>query len=240
MATLQDLFPDAGKMLALEPEELAGYVLEHLHAMAKSAMPEPPNRHDFVLSVTRSYHVDLRTPHPRDDEIGRSLLEAWSCLERDGLLLPREDNWYFITRRGERLETHTDVDEFRKRSMLPSDLLHPVVAQRTRAAFLRGDYETAIFQAFKEVEVAVRDARGFDATDLGSSLMRKAFDKNSGPLSDLSEVEAERDALSHLFAGGIGRFKNPSSHRTVAIDGDEAIELLFFASYLMRIVDERR
>jgi len=43
------------------------------------------------------------------------------------------------------------------------------------SAFLRGDYDVAIFQAFKEVEVAVRTRGGFSATDIGTDLMRRAF-----------------------------------------------------------------
>jgi hypothetical protein len=37
--------------------------------------------------------------------------------------------------------------------------LHPSNTTRVNATFLRGDYDTAVFQAFKEVEVAVRDNR---------------------------------------------------------------------------------
>ncbi len=115
-----------------------------------------------------------------------------------------------------------------------------MIAEKGWPAFIRGEYETAVFQAFKQIEVAVRSAGGYAATDLGTVLVRKAFN-NTGPLTDGTEPPAEQEALASLFAGAIGRFKNPSSHRHVAItDAGETFEMLAFASHLLRIVDDRK
>jgi hypothetical protein len=40
---------------------------------------------------------------------------------------------------------------------------------------MRGEYDVAVFQAMKAVEVYVREAGGFAASDLGTDLMRRAF-----------------------------------------------------------------
>src|SRR2546426_6439528 len=128
-----------------------------------------------------------------------------------------------------------DLTAYQKASRLPKQLLHPVIAQKVWAQYIRGEYDTAVFQAFKEVEVAVREACRYQPTDLGVQMMWMAFDHEKGPLTDPDRPIAERKALAHLFAGAIGSYKNPTSHRHVRIDADEAIEMLILGSHLLRI-----
>ena len=68
--------------------------------------------------------------------------------------------------------------------------------------------------------------------------MRKAFGER-GPLTDASAHKAEQQALSDLFAGAIGSYKNPHSHRSVTIEASEAAEMIVLASHLLGIVDKR-
>ncbi|MFB7585195.1 TIGR02391 family protein [Streptomyces hydrogenans] len=105
---------------------------------------------------------------------------------------------------------------------------------------------TAAGSPMKAVEVAVRDASGLDNSLVGVALMRKAFQphqngKPGGPLADAGAEGGEQEAESALFAGAMGRYKNPSSRRTVDFaDPIEAAQIIQFADLLLRQVDRAR
>jgi hypothetical protein len=78
-------------------------------------------------------------------------MEAWAWLEREGRLAsyPKQGGeWVFITRRGKLLGSANDLAAYRGAAMLPKALLHPSIATKVHAAFLRGEYDAAVFQAF--------------------------------------------------------------------------------------------
>ena len=97
------------------------------------------------------------------------------------------------------------------------------------------------FSNHSAVEEVVRDVGRFSPTDFGTDLMRRAFDAKKRPLTKMSDPLPEREVLAHLFAGAIGSYKNPHSHRTVKLtDLREAQEQVMLASHLLRIVEARR
>ena len=133
-------------------------------------------------------------------------------------------------------ENEVDVS---RSDFLSEHEFHPMIPQNVWSSFSHGAYGSAVFEAFKQLEIAVREAGGYEATDYGTDLMRKAFHVDSGNLMDENQPPAEKQARSDLFAGAIGAYKNPGSHRDVDFTAEEAVELIGLASYLLRIVDSR-
>ncbi len=190
------------------------------------------SRHNWLLGAQASLG---KGPHMA------AIAEAWAWLESRALVAPNPDqssgDARILTRMGRRAVESDSLAEIQAAERIGLDL-HPLLAGRVRPIFQMGDYETAAFKAMKEVEVRVRAIGGYSDEKIGVPLMRAAFDPNNGPLTDAAHERGERQARSDLFAGAIGSFKNPTSHRTVAYnDPVEASEVVMLADLLMRILD---
>lgn len=222
---------DASDVTALPVDDLA------LRVLRDARDNNEWNWRNWVLLAEQSYG--------RNSPASLALVEAWTWLLNRGLVVrdvgQSSGESIRVSRQGhEALER--GLPWLRAVSRLDVELLQ-ILEAKARPQFLRGDFEAAAFMAMKEVEVAVREASGLPAGLVGTGLMQQAFrpPKNegdqSGPLHHAEDEGGEAVAIMNLFAGAIGLFKNPASHRRVDFtDPTEAAEVVLLADLLLRLL----
>jgi uncharacterized protein (TIGR02391 family) len=228
MPSLNELIPDADVLVSLEPEELG---LRMLPALASW----PSWQGMLTVQAFADIHarpnlpgqgVVLGGPYPPQyrAEVAQAIREAWQWLVGSSLLIPSpsQASAYVLSRRADRIAKAPDPVRAHAPQILRREALNPAIQDDVWSLFQRGKFDTAVFEAMKAVEVGVRTASGFPNELVGVKLMRAAFHPETGPLADSAVESGERHARSELFSGTIGSYKNPQSHRHVALSDPEA------------------
>ena len=226
-------------VMVLAYDDVRNLPLPDLSLRLLQSLGAEPNFNNLIQGFRQ--REGYGTPQPSDMNVMLARLsDAWAWLESHALVGPSAQNppggWQRVTSAG--AEVASDPNAVAKvwaADRLAGDL-HPALSS-ARSNFALGDYETASFAAMKAVEVEVRRVAGLPNELLGVNLMRKAFSSKDGVLRDPGAEGGEQQATADLFAGAIGAYKNPASHRAVKFDDPvEAAEVLQLADLLLRIV----
>jgi len=221
-------------------DDVRNLPLPDLSVRLLQSLGSDPNFNNLIQGYRNGNSFGEPLPSDLDTMLDR-LSDAWAWLEAHALIGRSSRNpsggWYRVTAAGaEVLADPHAVAKVWAADRLAGDL-HPALSS-ARSNFALGDYETASFAAMKAVEVEVRQVADLPNDLVGVNLMRKAFSPKDGVLRDPGAEGGEQQATADLFAGAIGAFKNPASHRTVRFDdATEAAEVVQLADLLLRIVE---
>ena len=237
MPSLRSLLPDGSRIIAMQTAEVGGYVLESLASEQWNSGNW--HRKNFLQHIANEY----ATPgQPGNFDVAVACSAAWAWLEANGFICQNPQNdlgWFTLTQRGRSVRDHQHLAELVATEQLPESFVHPELIINCRPLFLQGRFETAVFEAFKTLEVAIREQARLGHEMIGVQLASKAFHPEDGPLTDKAAEKGERVALMNLMTGAIGSYKNPASHRRVEINVGDAREMITLASHLLRIVRQR-
>lgn len=142
-----------------------------------------------------------------------------------------------LTPKGKEIaEKQLDIDEYSLR--LENFVDNIEILNKCQDLFNNGEYETAIFSAYKLLEVRVREKAQLEANDLGVTIMDKAFKVSEGKLYiPTCETPSEETGIHNLFRGAISTFKNPTSHRFVDYkDPKVALQILLLSELLLNLL----
>lgn len=239
METLQSLIPDPDQVLAMSLPDVAIVLLKLAYHQHGTGMFQPEAlTQESIVPGSPSYHFS------RKAKVELHLAEVWDWIRQNGFTVPApgmngQNGWLHLSSKSRELVAGQDFEALKAAVAFPRHLLHPSIADAVWSALARGDLDNAVSQAFRAVEIAVRDAIGAATSDFGSRLMSKAFEKDTGKLTDMSIDGNEREAMSKFAQGAMGAFRNSHVHRNTGIERQEAFDRVLLASHLLRIVDAR-
>ncbi len=114
--------------------------------------------------------------------------------------------------------------------------LHPAIRAQCWDLYTVNNFDNAVLNATKLLEINVRQKARLPITLVGVDVMNQALGNN--PRLGYGEIEAERLGLMSLLRGMIQVFKNPQSHRFVGMRSKaECLSVLLMCSTLLYIID---
>ena len=255
---LSSNWPDEATAIAMTVDDLAVAILFEVADAGETS--QMLNRGSFLNYVVddehqgwrqggRIVHGSVYVPgagRKQRDNLKVMVGRAWDLLVREDYLAPdpsqgRHTDFHVVTRHGRDV-----ILRGRPRALAwaraVAALNHPLHPRLQRvgvaAAFRAGHLDTAIRDAYRDVEHVVRNMSGLAQLTSPVHLMERAFEPNSGPLADHAATKPEQNSRQRLFMGAFGRYRNAPNHTYVVYDPGEAVEIVLLASLLLRELDD--
>ncbi|MCP4393007.1 MAG: TIGR02391 family protein [Alphaproteobacteria bacterium] len=238
MQPMTSAFTNYEDIMELPIEETGGLILEVINIMESNQLYGNPSLDKLLHLIDQVYDGSNNTYNFK-----HKIATAWQWLISQIMICPKPDmngrnGCVFLTDLGKENASRELSSKYTKLKLLSRQNLHQSIQDTVLPLYIRGHYDTAIFEAYKAVEISTRKTSGYGNDKYGVDLMRQAFAVGEGPLKNINLEKSEQEAMAHLYAGAIGLYKNPQSHREVGVDDPiEAAEVIMFASHLLRMID---
>jgi hypothetical protein len=172
----------------------------------------------------------------------------WKWLENEGLIRQTGNDFHSITPAGYEAAQNPEPAFFAVKEIMSAlPLLHPDFRDYA-SYFYENKLKEAVGAAFGRYENKlneVRDSRGSASArkDEGKTLVYTLFRQKVlvRPYPNLMPKDALEQGLTSIMSGALGWIRNPYTHERhnlPELTPGEALELLFVASYLMRMLEQ--
>lgn len=121
---------------------------------------------------------------------------------------------------------------------MPESYIHPVIVKKCFSLLKSGEFDSAVMQAFKAIEIMTREKIGATPDVFGERLLKKAFNPDDGILTDRKLPKSEQNALLNYITGAFSFYRNSSSHRDVELDFVTTFDRIAVASDLLKIIED--
>lgn len=148
------------------------------------------------------------------------------------------EDQFFPTKMGFRFPEREFRRVVEQYALMPESYVHPVIIKKCFALLRNHEYESAVLQAFKAIEVSVREKIEAPLDCFGERLLKMAFNPDDGVLTNFERPKAERFAFLNYITGAFSFYRNASSHRNVDMDFMSAFKRIVVASDLLTAVED--
>lgn len=135
-------------------------------------------------------------------------------------------------------EGDREIETHDNQLTLPASIFDDQLSSRCAHHFEQENYEEAVQNALKTLEVKIREAGDFSKDDYGDNLATDAFNPEDGPLS-FGETKGEKEGVMFLYRSAFKTFYNPTKHRFLGdLDKEQAYHILCFVNMLIKMLED--
>lgn len=147
---------------------------------------------------------------------------------------------FYPTKKGFRFQEREFRRVIKEYTLVPQAYIHPMIVDKCFKLLQEGEFESAVLQAFKAIEISIREKISAETEEVGIKLIRRAFNADNGALTNFALPKVEREAFSNYISGAFGFYKNPCSHRDIEMDFIAAFDRIAVASDLLKTIEQSK